>query len=122
MHRSVTLYRKNQQWKALYLDGVSLQYGQNQKLTAARDKYKSKDHRVDQGVQLQKWAQVKIPKERMPDGVTVEVGDLLLPDTGPEQLSSASQPWKEGWTYFVVQQVEDRLNEPVLPHLSLKCS
>jgi len=119
MDKRVTLYRKAEDWKALYLEGVSLTYGQSRMLRDSRDK--TRRHRADTGVQTEKVAEVKIPKEVLDKNTSLDVGDILLLGKGPKQLSSPSQPRKEGWEYFVVQQVEDRLGDAVLPHLRLKC-
>ena len=119
MEKCLSLYRKRTGWQGEYLQGVSVTYGQKRNLTAARDK--TRNHRVEQGVQLEKWADVKIPLESMNKHTNVEVGDILLPGRGPKELAQPSQPKKEGWPYFVVQQVEDRREDAVLPHLRLKC-
>lgn len=94
--------------------------GYLRKMTTGRDK--TKTHRVEQGAQLQKWAVVKIPAELLDKNTEIRPGDMLLPGKGIAQLASPSQPKKEGWSYFVVEEVQDRRREAVLPHLLLRCT
>ncbi len=118
MDKRVMLYSKVQGWQGQLLEGVSMQYGQKQELTQSRDK--SGRYRMEQGVQKGKWLTLRVPKESLHKNTKIHPGDILLPDSGPAKLTSPSQPYREGWTYFVVQQVEDRLGDGILPHLVLK--
>lgn len=119
MDKSVTLYRKGLDWQGEYLQGLSITEGQSRKLTAARDKTRS--HRVEQGVEISKWAKLIIPEESLNKDTSIQLGDIILPGSGPKKLSAPSQPRKEGWKYFVVQEVENRCSDSVLPHILLKC-
>lgn len=117
MERQVTLYRKADGWAGVELAGVSVSYAQIRKSTDSRDK--AGRHRIDQGVLRKKAAKIRIPAGSIPEGLTVEVGDVILLGQGPQALNSPSQPRSQGWPYVIVEQVEDRRWVPFLPHIAV---
>lgn len=111
--KTITLYRRDHGWTATPLSGVSLRF-----TAAHKSVERSQRSYGEAGISPRREVKILLPAALM-EGLAVQAGDVVLLGSGPEQLTSPSELYRQGREAAVIYSVTDR-RERRLPYVLLE--
>lgn len=112
--KTITLYRRDHGWTATPLSGVSLRF-----TAAHKSVERAQRSHSEAGISSRRELKILLPAALMEGGLTVQAGDVVLLGSGPEQLASPSELYRQGREAAVIFSVTDR-RERRLPYVLLE--